>query len=150
MPSFARSCFALFACAPSLLGCSDEPDAQSDVPICAGLSNPAVIELTELEPALGASVPNEAIVHSFTITGDVAFTSIAFAYSKLHDAGDARPALELTYSNEASGVVYTSGPTSWENAPSHVEMAVPLVYETAAGCAYTLPVPLFSYDVTAP
>jgi hypothetical protein len=146
MPLFTRWSFALLAGTPALLGCSDEPDD----PICQGVSNPAVIELTELEPALGESVPNEAIVHSFTVTGEVAFTSIVFAYSKLHDAGKASPALELTYSNEGSGVVYTSEPTSWENAPGHIEMAVPVVYETAAGCAYTLPVPLFSYDVTAP
>ena len=146
MPSFARPAFVLLTCAPSLLGCSDD----ADLPICAGVSNPAVMELADLQPALGESVPNEAIVHSFTVTGDVAFTSIAFAYSTLHDAGKASPALELTYSKEDTGVVYASEPTSWENAPGHIEIAVPVVYETPAGCAYTLPVPLFSYDVTAP
>jgi hypothetical protein len=146
MHDFASLPAVLVAFAPSLLGCSDDPAA----PTCAGISSPAVLELAELTPAVGATVPNDDIVHSFLVTGDVAFTSIAFAYSKAHDAGKASPELELSYSQEDDGVLYTAEPTTWENAPGHVEMAVPVVYETSEGCGYRLPFPLFSYDVTAP
>jgi hypothetical protein len=146
MLTFARFPAFLVALAPCLVGCSDDPSG----PTCAGISSPVVLELAELTPALGATVPNDGIVHSFTVTGEIAFTSIAFAYSKAHSAGDANPRLEFSYSQEDGGVAYTAEPTRWENAPGHVEMAVPVVYETSEGCGYRLPLPLFSYDVTTP
>jgi hypothetical protein len=127
-------------------GCSDEPTG----PTCPGISNPEVLELSELTPAIGASVPNDAIVHSFVVTGDIAFASIAFGFLEGHEAGKASPPLELSYAKDERGVVYTAEPTSFENAPSHVEIGVPVVYETPDGCAYRLPSPLFSYELTTP
>jgi hypothetical protein len=143
--SLARSAFSLVLALP-LGGCSDDPSG----PTCPGISNPTVLELTELTPTLGATVPNDAIVHSFVVTGDVAFASIVFGFLEGHDAGKASPPLELSYSKQAHGVVYTAEPTSFEHAPGHVEIGVPVVYETPDGCGYRLPSPLFSYELSAP
>ena len=117
---------------------------------CPGINDPTVLTLVNVNPALGDSVPNEAIVHSFSITDDIAFSDIALAYLETHTAGTPDPAIEFTYTISTTTTDLTSAPIVWSNAPGHVELEAPIVYQTPDGCAYTLPSPLFSYDVTAP
>jgi hypothetical protein len=117
---------------------------------CAGINNPVVLTLTNVTPAAGASVPNAAIVHSFSVTNDIAFEDIALSYTALHTAGDPTPAIAFTYTVAAESTDYTSTPVTWATAPAHVDLEAPIVYQTPDGCGYALPSPLFSYDVTGP
>jgi hypothetical protein len=129
--------------------CSDP----SPAPNCPGVGAPALLELSDLTPALGASVVNDAIVHSFTVEGDVSFDGVAsdaLSYPRVHTAGTADPALAFEHVPASDLTHFTSVAVTWANAPAHVEITTPLVFETDEGCAYQLPAPLFSYDVTAP
>jgi hypothetical protein len=117
---------------------------------CGGINDPTVLTLVNVSPALGASVPNEAIVHSFSITDDIVFSDIAFDYLESHTAGTPAPALTFSYTIGAETTDLTSTAVVWSNVPGHVELEAPIVYQTPDACAYKLPSPLFSYDVTAP
>jgi len=129
-----------------LTACSEA----SPSPSCPGLGAPTVLELSDLTPALGATVTNDAIVHSFDIVGDVTFDGLALSYPDAHTAGAADP--ELTFHHEPATTLsnFTAAAVTWETAPAHVEINSPIVYQTPEGCAYQLPAPLFSYDVTPP
>jgi hypothetical protein len=128
-------------------GACSEKTTQDD---CAGINNPTVLTLVNLAPAIGDSVPNQAIVHSFSITDDIVFSDIALAYLETHTAGTPDPALQFTYTIAETTTDLTSPPVVWTSAPGHVELEAPIVYQTPDGCAYALPSPLFSYDVAAP
>jgi len=117
---------------------------------CGGINAPTVLTLVNLVPALGDSVPNTAIVHSFSITDDIVFSDIALDYLATHTAGTPDPALTFTYTISDQTTDLTSPPVVWTSAPGHVELDAPIVYQTPDGCGYKLPSPLFSYDVTAP
>jgi hypothetical protein len=134
--------------AAALVGCAGDDD--DETPACPGISSPALLELADVTPAPGSTLPNEDIVHAFTVTTPVAFDSIAFALSAAHTAGNPTPGFTFSLMLEGSGVVYTAEPLTWETAPAHVEFYSPVVYQTPDGCGYKLPSPLFSYDVTAP
>jgi hypothetical protein len=133
---------------PALLfGCSGISDGVN----CASVNAPAELHLTNVAPALGSSVPNDAVVHTFSVQDNVAFEDIALAYLPAHTAGDPDPALTFNYKVSADTVDYTAtDPVTWQTAPGHVEIEAPVIYQTPDGCAYQLPTPLFSYDVTAP
>ena len=131
------------ACACACSGTSDQS-------VCTGVNDPTVLTLSNVSPALGASVPNVSIVHSFSVLNDIAFEDIALTQLASHTAGDATPAIDFTYTVAAESTDFTSTAVEWSNAPGHVELAAPVVYQTTDGCAYTLPSPLFSYDVNAP
>jgi hypothetical protein len=109
-----------------------------------------VLTLSDVTPALGASVPNQAIVHSFSVLDDIAFEDIALSYPAAHTAGDPEPDIAFTYTITAESTDFAAAPVVWSHAPGHVEIDAPVVYQTTDGCAYTLPSPLFSYDVEAP
>jgi hypothetical protein len=117
---------------------------------CGGINDPTELTLVNVVPALGDSVPNQDIVHSFSITDDIAFSDIALAYLETHTAGTSNPAIQFTYTIAAETTDLTSAPVVWTSAPGHVELEAPIIYQTSDGCAYKLPSPLFSYDVTAP
>ncbi len=117
---------------------------------CSGINDPTVLTLVNVVPALGDSVPNQDIVHSFSIADDIVFSDIALAYLETHTAGTPGPALKFSYEIAAATTDFTSSPVVWTSAPGHVELEAPIIYQTPDGCAYELPSPLFAYDVTAP
>ncbi len=127
-------------------GCS----GASDQAFCPGVADPTVLTLADVTPAAGAIVTNEAIVHSFSVLNDIAFDDIAFRQLPSHTAGDAIPSIAFTYTIAAESTDFTAAPVVWSHAPGHVEIDAPLVYQTTDGCAYTLPSPLFSYDLSGP
>jgi hypothetical protein len=130
-----------------LTACGGEDEAT-----CGTIDEPLLLELTELAPADGSSVPNAGIVQGFTVRGlDALIDEFAFQKSSLHTAGDPTPA---TFSITPTGVGdeavrYDFAPLSWGEAPSHVEIVAAAVYSSGE-CVYALPTPLFRYDVTAP
>ena len=123
---------------------------QSDQNTCAGVNDPTVLTLSDVTPALGAVVPNDSIVHSFSVLNDIAFEDIALSDLATHTAGNPDPAIEFTYTIAAESTDFTSPPVVWSRAPGHVELEAPVIYQTTDGCAYALPSPLFSYDVEPP
>jgi hypothetical protein len=141
---------ALLAAVGALGVCACSGSGAGDQGTCAGVNAPTVLTLVNLVPALGDSVPNRDIVHSFSIADDLVFSDIALAYLETHTAGTPEPALQFTYTIAEQTTDLTSSPVVWTSAPGHVELGAPLVYQTPDGCAYELPSPLFSYDVTAP
>jgi hypothetical protein len=128
-----------------LLGCSGD-----DGPACPGISSPTILELSDVAPAPGTSVVNEAIVHAFTVTSPIAFEDIALRLLDAHTAGAASAEPKFMFASTTDGTRYTADAISWETAPAHVEIEAPIVYETSEGCGYALPSPLFSYDIIAP
>ena len=136
---------ALFL-ASATTGCA----GPADPPGCGGIDAPALLDVSDLTPALGASVPNDTIVHSFTVSGPVGFEDIALVYPDAHTAGQPSTALAFSYTPLGDGAAYAADPVTWETAPAHVEIDAPVVYESDDGCGYALPTPLFSYDVTPP
>jgi hypothetical protein len=122
----------------------------SPTPSCPGLGAPTVLEVTDLSPALGDSVSNDAIVHRFTLAEDIRVDGLALEGSPEHTAGLAHPALSFHHDPPSAADQFTADPITWATAPAHVEIVSPIVYQTDEGCAYQLPSPLFSYDVTPP
>jgi hypothetical protein len=124
-------------------GCSSSSESVN----CGGIGMPTELHV-DVTPALGASVPNNKIVHTFTVLDPIGFDSQAIGYSSSHTAGDPDPA--LVFSLPDANNTLTAAAVTWEYAPAHVEFEFPIVYQTPDGCGYQLPSPLFSYDITAP
>jgi hypothetical protein len=126
-------------------GGSDDPAAT-----CGTAAAPKPIAIKDVSPAYGASVPNSAIVQSFTIVGQHLQLDLGFSLPPAHTAGQSAPA-PMRWSITTSGVdmVYTSEPFSW-TALGHVEVYPSSAFQTSDGCILGLPKPLFQYDVTAP
>lgn len=136
------ACGAFVACA-----CS----STSDEVFCGGVTNPTVLTLDSVTPALGATVPNDEIVHSFSVLNDIVFQDIALEELPSHTAGDPSSAITFGYTVAAESTdLAAADPVDWSYAPGHVELDAPIIYQTDDGCAYKLPSPLFSYDVTPP
>ena len=130
---------------PLLAGCSGN---SSDI-VCGGVGAPAELHLGSVTPELGSVVVNDAIVHSFSVLDDIAFTDIALSLAPGHTAGAPDPALTFQYKVSATTTDYTAAAVTWE-ASEHVEIDSDGIYQTPDGCAYRLPTPLFSYDLDAP
>src|SRR5262249_8299950 len=84
---------------------------------CPGITNPTVLTLDDVTPAAGASVPNEAIVHSFSVLNDIAFEDIALGSLPSHTAGIPTPAITFTYTITAESTDFASAPVVWSDAP---------------------------------
>jgi hypothetical protein len=139
--------FPTLAIAFSLTACGGDDEAT-----CGTIDEPLLLEVTELAPADGSSVPNAGIVQGFTVRGlDALIGEFAFRRSSLHTAGNPTPGtFSITPSAVgAEAVRYDFAPISWDEAPSHVELVAAAVYRSGE-CVYSLPTPLFRYDVTAP
>ncbi len=135
------------SCALVALGCSSPSDAG---PSCGTTNAPDLLAITNLQPALGASVPNAAIVQTFTIAGRHLELTPSFALGATHTAGLTAPSpVHWTISLSGADTLYTAEPVTWVTAPGHVELNPPGQLESN-GCILTLPSPMFSYDVTAP
>jgi len=131
----------------ALTACGGEDEAT-----CGTIDEPLLLELTDLVPADGSSVPNEAIVQGFTVRGMHALIDeFAFAMSSLHTAGTPTPGtFSITPSAVGDDAVrYDFAPLAWNEAPAHVELVAAAVYRTGE-CVYALPTPVFRYDVTLP
>ncbi len=135
-------------------GCGDgsgSGDAGADAGICGTHADPGILKLTKLTPAIGASVVNQAIVHSFTVVGAPAvFTNFELVFGNSHTAGLPTPANpKFPVPATASDLVYQLTIDSWSRAPGHVELVASTTYDTSKGCTWSFPSPLFSYDLTA-
>ena len=118
---------------------------------CGTVQEPLELTLKDVKPALGSSVPNTAIVQSFTIAGRALKIPLSFAVPAAHTAGRANPEpLAWTYALSGTDTVYTSVPFVWQNASGHVELTPPGLLVTPDGCVSVLPNPTFKYDVSAP
>ena len=138
----------LIGCALAIWGCSSS-DAK---PSCGTASAPDELDITNVQPALGSSVPNKAIVQSFTIVGRHLELTPTFKLAGTHTAGNTTPnPVPWTITLSGADTLYTSEPITWATAPGHVELdPSSLLDDTSSGCILTLPTPMFSYDVTAP
>ena len=137
---------ALAALELALAGCSP---SSTDV-TCGGVGAPADLHLSNVTPALGSTVANAGIVHSFSVTDDIAFEKMTFSYPAAHTAGAPDPALTFKAVVSATTTDFTFAAVAWETAPAHVEINSNSIYQTPDGCGYRLPTPLFAYDIEAP
>ncbi len=123
----------------------------SDDESCGTAAAPKPITIKDVSPAYGASVPNSAIVQSFTIAGQHLQLDLGFSLPPAHTAGQSVPApMHWSITTSGADTVYTSEPFSWQTAPAHVEVYPSSAFKTADGCILGLPKPLFQYDITAP
>jgi len=140
-------CLGLAACGG---GAGQRGDAAvAEAGICGTHADPGILKLTNLTPALGATVYNQAIDHGFTVVNAPAqFSSFEFKYGPSHTAGlpsPENPRFQLT--TTGSDVVYRLTIDFWTRSPGHVEVLADAGYDTMAGCSWSFPTPLFSYDV---
>jgi len=137
----------LMGCGLAAWGCSS-----SDGPNCGTSSAPDVLTLSDVQPALGSSVVNSAIVQSFKIVGRHLQLTPSFGLAATHTAGITTPnPVHWTITLAGADTQYTSEPITWATAPGHVELDPPgLLDDTSSGCILALPTPTFSYEVTAP
>jgi hypothetical protein len=145
----------LFGLAALSCGSTDSdpgPKMGAATPGCGTVQEPLLLTLKDVKPALGSSVPNANIVHSFTIVGKLLKIDPTFAPAGTqHTAGARIPnVLSWTYAASGGDTVYTSEPLSWTTAPGHVELTPPGVLVTPDNCVSELPTPTFSYDISAP
>ncbi|HEY4156754.1 MAG TPA: hypothetical protein VGM29_01610 [Polyangiaceae bacterium] len=138
-----------------LCGCSSDakPAPVQPTLTCTNASTPTPFTLTNVMPATGASVPNQAIVQEFTIAPGGAISTLRMGFSAAHTAGEPTTPLNYTESTDATGAsTFQFLPVTWPMA-GHVEIDVGADEEfqdpTGTTC-YTIPNPVFSYDVTAP
>ena len=154
---YARVSAALCLGIVGIAGCGESSNggdgatAGADAGICGTYADPGILKLTNLTPAIGASVVNHAIVHGFTVVGAPAiFTNFELRFGDSHTAGLPTPANpRFPAPPTASNLVYQLTIDSWSRAPGHVELVASAGYETSKGCWWIFPSPLFSYDVTA-
>jgi hypothetical protein len=141
----AVAAFAVIGC-----GSSDDKTASNS---CGTTLEPTLQTLSNILPAAGSSVPNSAIVHSFTIDGKLLEVTPSFGEAAAHTAGDPIPVtLTWTFAPSADGksTVYTADPVTWTTAPSHVELDWGGdIQDLTSGCVSYFQNPVFSYDVTA-
>jgi hypothetical protein len=139
-------CLGLAACGGGGSG-GDDAAATADA-FCGTHANPGILKVTNLTPAAGAIVNNQAIDHGFTVVNAPAqFNNFDFKYGPSHTAGlpsPEKPRFQLTPAG--SDVIYRLTIDSWAH-PGHVEVLASGGYETLAGCSWSFPSPLFSYDV---
>ncbi len=126
---------------------------QGEEDLCGTKANPKVLSIVERTPDFGASVPNRSIVHSFTVeTGraPVNYWSLSLnPFSPAHTAGEAKPAGRALdwVATGSEGWKWTLTPLSWSTAPGHVEVGSASAWHLGEECYFTLPGPIFSYDI---
>ena len=139
-----------------LAGCAglatraDADAAPADTGICGTHADPGILQLTNRTPALDATVNNQAIDHGFTVVRAPAeFSSFELKFGPSHTAGlptPEKPKFQLTI--VGGDIIYKLTIDSWARSPAHVEMVASGGYDTPAGCTWSFPSPLFSYDIT--
>jgi len=137
--------FSIVACA---CGGSDGDPAK---PNCGTTQAPTALEIADVSPAIGASVPNSGIVQTFTVVGKLLQFPPNLALSAAHTAGQPTPTpTQWQISVDGEDTVYTSEPISWTSAPAHVELDSLNMLKTSDGCVFALPKQMFKYDITQP
>jgi hypothetical protein len=138
------ACWALAIA--GVTGCGSDDDEQGP---CGTATAPALVTLAGVEPAAGASVANENIVHAFTVVGLRALLEPDFLLTPAHTAGFPDPT-QFVVSIDPAGddVGYTFAPMRWTSAPANVAIDADGVFQTSDGCVYAFPSPLFAYAVT--
>jgi hypothetical protein len=146
----ARLIYAL-ALSALLVGCDDSDSSVADAAVCGTHSNPGILTLSNLAPALGASAPNRNIVHRFTVVnapGD--YYDFDLVYGDRHTAGVSTPQdPRFQTTRAANDIKYELVIDGWSNAPAHVVLTARGSYDTSKGCTWVFPSPLFAYDITA-
>jgi hypothetical protein len=126
-------------------GCGSGSDGS-----CGTASNPTVMTLRDVTPPIGGTVVNKDIVQRFTVVnapGIMSTVNIAMVPGR-HTAGNPTFASQdWKVTAVGKDITYETTVSNWEIAPGHVEV-VPLGGGVVDGCHFTLPSPLFSYDVT--
>ena len=119
---------------------------------CGTVQEPLEFTISNVSPALGASVPNTGIVQTFTIVGQyLKIDNGSFALPTAHTAGTPTPSpIVWTYAASGGNTVYTSQPITWQTAPAHVEFVPAGLLVLEDGCVSSFPTPVFNYDITAP
>ncbi len=149
-PCAAMLCLVL----GGLAGCGGpaprpENAGAADAGICGTHMNPGILKLTNLAPAMGATVNNQAIVHGFTVVRAPAeFSSFQLKFGPSHTAGlptPEKPKFQLTI--VGSDIIYQLTIDSWAHSPGHVEMVASGGYDLGS-CTWNFPSPLFAYDIT--
>jgi len=126
-------------------------DADAPKTNCGTTQAPTPLEVTDVSPAIGASVTNSGIVQTFTVVGQLLQFPLNLALTTAHTAGQPTPTpTKWTVSVNGDDTVYTSEPISWASAPAHVELDSLNKLETADHCVFALPKQMFKYDVAAP
>jgi len=126
-------------------------DGEAPKANCGSLEAPTALEVTDVSPAIGASVTNSGIVQTFTIVGQLLQFTPNLVLTGAHTAGQPTPTpTKWTIIASGENAVYTSEPISWTSAPAHVELDSANKFETADHCVFALPKQMFKYDVTAP
>jgi hypothetical protein len=132
------------------LACGGGDEGGEAKPDCGTESDPDLLVLANVEPTVGAAVPNTGIVHRFKILGTIQPTTLTLGLPAAHTAGLPIPNPTMWQPTpESDGYLYTSSPMSWTTAPSHVQIEVGMLRDPE-GCIYAFPSPLFSYEITAP
>jgi hypothetical protein len=145
--NFQHAVVSLLALATAACG---DAGAADDENRCANPEEPVVLEVENLMPAYDETVPNQDIVHAFTVPNATGtFTTLSFAYPEAHTAGAPGPMpIGFTPTLDGADVTYTFSPVTWA-AAEHVEIVETGEYTDSEIC-FILPRPLFAYDVTEP
>lgn len=117
---------------------------------CGTLTSPEALSVKDVVPASGSLVPNESIVHGFTVVAAPGlFQTLKLGYlAGKHTAGDADPAAwSFTATTSGRDVRYQAVGVKWAKAPGHVAIGAVERFQTTDGCVYSLPEPLFEYDI---
>jgi hypothetical protein len=118
---------------------------------CGTEAEPTLLEVIEVVPEVGATVPNLDIVQAYTVTnGPAPLGSFNFEYLADHTTGNYTAAPQIRIQADDVGYRYTfDPPIAWENV-GHVEFRQTDVFEDGDGCFWKLPSPLFDYEVVTP
>src|SRR5665213_2770983 len=126
---------AMLLCGLALAGCSSGKSADTGpnmtaTPTCGSASEPKVFTLSGVSPAIGSSVPNSAIVQTFTIVGVNLEILPTFALMAAHTAGAPTPnPVRWALAESGADTLYMSEPITWATAPGHVELDPPGLVE---------------------
>jgi hypothetical protein len=116
---------------------------------CGTHANPGILHLENLFPPQGGTVNNHNIVHGFTVTDAPAeFSHFDLRFGPTHTAGLPTPENpKFAVATVDSNVVYQLTIVSWSRSPAHVELLASAGFDTSAGCSWSFPSPLFSYNI---
>ena len=140
--------FAFGACGDASI--TPPSDASADSSACGTSSNPGILKVTGLSPAIGATVVNQRIVHGFVVENAPAvFVNFTLRPGDTQTVGWSTPSdLKFQVTSSGNNLVYQLTVDAWSRAPGHVELEASTDYMTPKGCYWAFPSPLFSYDIT--
>jgi hypothetical protein len=127
--------------------CGDD-DARPAASSCGTETEPEIVVLRDVTPALQSTVSNSSIAHQFTVVGIEGIFEIDMVLSAEHSAGAPVPEqIQITPRIAGTDVTYEFSPLEWSVVPGHVVIHDNAIYQTNSGCFYAFPKPLFEYDI---